>query len=112
MKFVFIQDSSNIDDLCQEFVKISVQGFDPASNDLAEDAHQLSDKLLKAALDKESNDYLSVNALLCSLGYMKPEDKNKRPQLEDIRGPLIALTKSANSLSPTHKQVLQFFMSQ
>jgi len=51
-----------------------------------------------------------MNSLLVSLGLLKNED-GKYEKVEDLRGPLSALTQSIQHLSPQQKHVLRAFMN-
>jgi hypothetical protein len=122
--------------LCAQFVKVSIDGFDTNSSELNNEAliksgkyfsvdqrlnciltkshfifhYTLLEIFLKSAIAKNQNEYIAINTLLVSLGLLKKED-GKYETIEDLRGPLSALTHSVQYLSPQQKHVLRAFMN-
>ena len=61
-------------------------------------------------MKSDKNEFLSINSLLVNLGLLKDESGHYK-RIEDLRGPLSALTHSVKLLTPQQKQVLRAFMN-
>ncbi|CAG2115068.1 unnamed protein product [Medioppia subpectinata] len=103
-------DLTDINDLCSHFVQISVDGFDKQTSKLRDEALIESEVCLKCAIRSDPNEFIAMNALLVYLGLLKDETGVYK-HVDDLRGPLSAITHSLGLLTPQQKHVLRAFMN-
>jgi Ran GTPase-activating protein 1 len=108
---VLQNEDTNVEQLCELFVNISIESFDQANGSLDEKALKKTESILDSAKKRSSGPFETTNALLAQMGLIKTEDQVKSSkEVKDLRGPFLALSNSASKLDKTEKDVLQLFL--
>lgn len=101
----------SLDDLCQEFVNVTISGFNEKVGHVDQGKLIKSREILEEARKKGSSVFETTSSLLIQLGLLKSEETKKKKQIADLRGPFAALADLAPYLTEEERVTLKVFVN-